>query len=212
VIAGTGAVEMLTLRDGFVRVPLRAGSAIEYGPGVVHRLVNGGGLELLVIMQNGGLPELGDVVWTFPTEILQDASRYTALARTDDSSEVLARRDCAVEGFLELKQAFARSSEEGRRLLAHFYGIAVRRVGARVERWARHVAAGAGAAHLATLSRIEALRVRDPSYLGGGAFQRLEGAGSADTSEPGMCGNRWPFAPSPRTDATDVGARGLSRV
>ena len=47
-----------------------------FEPGTIHRLVNGGGLELVVLMQNSGLPEAGDAVFTFPPAILDDPDAY----------------------------------------------------------------------------------------------------------------------------------------
>jgi hypothetical protein len=35
-----------------------------FTPGTVHRMVNGSGLRATVLMQNSGLPEAGDAVFT----------------------------------------------------------------------------------------------------------------------------------------------------
>ena len=63
VIAGIGAVQTIT-STGFTETPLEAGALVWFTPGTIHRLINGGGLEILVVMQNAGLPEAGDMVIT----------------------------------------------------------------------------------------------------------------------------------------------------
>lgn len=47
VIAGSGAVQTLDPK-GFTETPLQAGAVVWFDPGTIHRLVNGGGLQLLV--------------------------------------------------------------------------------------------------------------------------------------------------------------------
>ena len=69
VVAGTGAVQTLTA-GGYEEVPLEPGAFVWFTPGTIHRLVNGGDLEILVLMQNAGLPEAGDMVITFPADVL----------------------------------------------------------------------------------------------------------------------------------------------
>ncbi|MZD03562.1 cupin domain-containing protein, partial [Streptomyces sp. SID5785] len=64
VIGGRGAVHTLTA-EGHRRTPLTAGTVAWFTPGTVHRLVNeDGALRIVVLMQNGGLPEAGDAVLT----------------------------------------------------------------------------------------------------------------------------------------------------
>src|SRR5262245_22035925 len=56
VLNGRGAVEMIDQR-GFWRVELQPGSALVFTPGTLHRLINPQrDLEILVVMQNSGLP------------------------------------------------------------------------------------------------------------------------------------------------------------
>ncbi len=104
VAAGSGAVQTLSA-DGFRETPLEPGTFVWFTPGTVHRLVNGDGrLEIFVIMANAGLPEAGDMVLTFPDEVLDDADAYReAAARPVDDEGVRRRRDLAVEGFLAIK-------------------------------------------------------------------------------------------------------------
>ncbi|HCA86290.1 MAG TPA: cupin, partial [Streptomyces sp.] len=80
VTGGRGAVQALS-PDGYRDIPLEAGSVAWFTPGTVHRMVQGGGLRITVLMQNSGLPEAGDAVFTFPPEVLADPERYAAAAR-----------------------------------------------------------------------------------------------------------------------------------
>src|SRR5262245_55872195 len=76
VVAGEGAVQTLTW-DGYAETPLRPGAVVWFTPGTIHRLVNGDGrLHIVVIMQNSGLPEAGDAVFTFPPAVLDDPEQY----------------------------------------------------------------------------------------------------------------------------------------
>lgn len=79
VLSGAGSVQTLG-PDGYAEHPLSAGTLLWFQPGVVHRLVNDGELEILVVMSNAGLPEAGDAVMTFPADVLADAERYAAAA------------------------------------------------------------------------------------------------------------------------------------
>ena len=79
VVGGAGAVHTLSA-DGVAEYPLSAGDVVWFSPGTVHRLVNDGGLRLIVVMQNSGLPEAGDAVLTFPARVLDDREAYAAAA------------------------------------------------------------------------------------------------------------------------------------
>ncbi len=112
VVAGTGAVQTLTA-SGFEEVPLEPGAFVWFTPGTIHRLVNGGGLEILVLMANAGLPEAGDMVITFPPEVVASAEAYEDAAALPEGDRTTAgpgtsarrRRDLAVPGFLRLVEA-----------------------------------------------------------------------------------------------------------
>jgi mannose-6-phosphate isomerase-like protein (cupin superfamily) len=117
-IAGEGEVQTLS-GAGEETFPLRPGQIVWFEPGVIHRLVNAdGALELLVVMQNAGLPEAGDAVFTFPDDIMADERAYLNAATLSGSSEgeriasALERRDLAVEGFAALLAA-SRSGDDG---------------------------------------------------------------------------------------------------
>src|SRR5918997_6904831 len=107
VVAGRGAVQTLGA-GGFKELPLETGRLVWFTPGLIHRLINlDGELEILVLMQNAGLPEAGDFVLTFPPEILADEPAYLHAASLASSGHVYTssegaahrRRDLAVAGF-----------------------------------------------------------------------------------------------------------------
>ena len=170
VAAGRGAVQTLT-GDGLAETPLEPGSFVWFTPGTIHRLVNHGGLEIFVLMQNAGLPEAGDMVITFTDEVLADPAAYAAAATLPEGERTTSgtgdaarqRRDRAVEGFALLrdggKPALARFHQRVAALLspraASWFAIwergplaAVERTG---EQLARLVESGA-APHLADAS------------------------------------------------------------
>jgi mannose-6-phosphate isomerase-like protein (cupin superfamily) len=69
-LAGAGAVEIIDAQ-GFRSIPLTKHSAFLFSPGTLHRLVNtSGDMEVLLVMENSGLPERGDTIATFSNEVL----------------------------------------------------------------------------------------------------------------------------------------------
>jgi hypothetical protein len=119
VVAGSGAVHTLTA-SGHRVTPLEPGAFVWFTPGTIHRLVNGGGLEILVLMANAGLPEAGDLVITFPTEIVADAGAYALAATLPEDDRTTAgpgvsarqRRDLAVPAFLDLVASIERGDPQ----------------------------------------------------------------------------------------------------
>jgi hypothetical protein len=110
VVGGEGSLQTLTAQ-GLSEIPLRTGTVAWFGPGTIHRAVNGdGALRVVVVMQNGGLPEAGDAVLTFPPEVLADPDAYAAAAsladphssHAVDGTAARKRRDLAVSGFHRL--------------------------------------------------------------------------------------------------------------
>ncbi len=120
VLAGRGAVQTLGAA-GLRELPLEPGRLVWFTPGLIHRLINlDGRLEIMVLMQNAGLPEAGDFVLTFAPEILADEQAYFAAASlaptghvyTDSEAAAKRRRDLAVDGFAVLRE---RSSDTAAR-------------------------------------------------------------------------------------------------
>ena len=190
--AGSGLVQTLS-SQGYAEHPLAPGDLVWFTPGTVHRLINPGGLELLVVMANAGLPEAGDAVLTFPPEILADPDRYAAhasLARPDRvyaTSEQAAkdRRDLAIEGYLVLRDQVR---ADGPVALEPLYAAASRLITGRIDTWRELLDAGpiASAAdstlRLAELAGPEHLH---PPALAGAVVRRID---APDQPRLGMCG------------------------
>ncbi|SDY37132.1 Cupin domain-containing protein [Micromonospora pattaloongensis] len=187
--AGSGCVQTLTL-SGYRETPLRPGAVVWFPPGTIHRLVNHGGLEILVLMQNSGLPEAGDAVLTFPPEIVGDPAAYEAAATLPgggapgtDLAAAYARRDLAVDGFGALRDR-ARAGDLAP--LRAFHAAAVALVRPRLPRWRERWAAGALRAAEETGRQLDALERGEAPHLGRAEVYEL--AGPAETGRHGMCG------------------------
>ncbi|MFF5567021.1 cupin [Streptomyces sp. NPDC012623] len=189
VTGGRGAVQTLS-PDGYRETPLEAGSVAWFTPGTVHRMVQGGGLRITVLMQNSGLPEAGDAVFTFPPGHLDDPERYAAAAALPAASgpeaEAAARRrrDLAVEGYSVLREALE-AGESGPYL--DFQRAAARLVRAKVPAWRELWRAGALAAAERTGAQLDALEAGAPGYLTGSG---VYGAVPTRRGGYGMCGRR----------------------
>ncbi|MFD8013785.1 cupin domain-containing protein [Streptomyces sp. NPDC058955] len=181
VIEGTGSVQTLTT-GGYADTPLRPGDVVWFTPGTIHRLVNAGGLRLVVLMQNSGLPEAGDAVFTFPAPVLADPDAYRAAAALtgDHATAARRRRDLALQGFLALRDGG----------LAEFHAAAHRLKKDLLDAWWIRWRDGPLAATLATGGQLASLRTGDLSHLDHGAVSRLE-----RPEDPlfGMCGLLHPY-------------------
>jgi mannose-6-phosphate isomerase-like protein (cupin superfamily) len=184
--SGSGSVQTLG-PDGYREEPLAPLDVVWFEPGIIHRLVNHGGLELLVVMQNSGLPEAGDGVFTFPPDVLADPDEYfrhAALADpgavyTDREDAAAARRDLAVRGFLELRDG-------GPEALEAFYAAALRIVAPRLDEWEQRWRDGALAAARRTGELLDAARAGDTSRLHEATLRRARA--QDDPRKLGMCG------------------------
>jgi mannose-6-phosphate isomerase-like protein (cupin superfamily) len=185
VLAGRGAVELIDAQ-GFRTVPLQPHTALTFSPGTVHRLINPeGDLELLVVMQNSGLPERGDNVVCFGETILNSDEAYAAAMKVASFAEAYRRRDRGVEGFLGLKAAFAEGAEVGRQALGRFYRLASDRTATLRPTWQTIIENGALAEARTSLGRVAALQRDDLSYLTGA---QSFAAQAGDYETPGFCG------------------------
>ncbi|MFE5407498.1 cupin domain-containing protein [Microbacterium sp. NPDC056569] len=167
VIGGRG--ELHTLDPAGAReTALGKGSVVWFTPGTIHRAVNHGDLEVLVIMGNAGLPEAGDAVMTFPADIVADPARYAAAAALPPGplgarAEAAARRrDLAVEGFLVLRDA-ARAGDFGP--LQEFHAAAARLVRERAADWSGIVERGPAVQAAHSLDIVRALAAGDAGHL-----------------------------------------------
>jgi mannose-6-phosphate isomerase-like protein (cupin superfamily) len=184
VTAGRGAVQTLST-GGYAETPLEAGVIAWFAPGTVHRMVQGGGLRVTVLMQNSGLPEAGDAVFTFPPDVLSDAGAYAEAAaspKTDDAAK--RRRDLAVRGYLPLREALLDGDPEP---LRSFHRAAVALVSPKIGDWVPRWQTGALKAAELTGAHLKALADGDGSHL------EHSGVRVATPSNPdgyGMCGRR----------------------
>lgn len=165
VLSGSGAVEIIN-KDGFSRVDLKQHDSLLFSPGTIHRLINPHrDLEILVIMQNSGLPERGDNVVTFAEEYLQTDEAYNAAMQVNSLEEAYQRRNRGVDGFLQLKAAFEESLSIGQSELEAFYDYANARTAAYQAQWREIVQHGAIASAEESLSQLDSLQDNDTSYL-----------------------------------------------
>lgn len=193
VLAGAGRLQTLG-RSGYAETELRPGDCLWFTPGVIHRLVNEGGLRLLVIMQNAGLPEAGDAVLTFPPDVLADPDAYARAASPDAGSPADAarrRRDLAIEGYLALRDQVA---ADGPGALDGFFAAALRLVGARVPEWRDRWREGPLAAAALTGSQLDQLGAGLPGQLDAGGLWQLERP--AGQRGYGMCGRLTRYDPA----------------
>lgn len=191
VVGGTGAVQTLTVR-GFQSTPLSAGEVVWFSPGTIHRLINEGDLRIVVMMQNAGLPESGDAVFTFPPEILADPEAYVAASTVDPlraEESVRRRRDLALEGFAALLAGSAAD-------LAAFHRSAGALVAPKVAQWREIWRDGPLAAADRTGRQLDALAGGDVSHLADADVYRGQ-----PTPAWGMCGRLERFEQAEKTSA-----------
>ncbi|MET2715071.1 cupin [Streptomyces harbinensis] len=190
VTAGEGAVQTLT-PTGYTETPLHPGVIAWFTPGTIHRMINGdGNLHVTVLMQNSGLPEAGDAVFTFPPHILADPDRYAHAAtlpgKEGPAVEQAARtrRDLALEGYETLRTA----TRDGDPAPLHaFHRAAARLVAPKVAEWRTRWQDGALAAARTTGEHLAALAEADPTHL---SHARITTSTPTRAAGYGMCGRR----------------------
>jgi len=185
VLAGEGTLQTLS-GSGYEEHPLRAGTVLWFTPGTVHRLVNGGDLDILVVMQNSGLPEAGDAVMTFPLPILRDPVAYARAAALDPPGAETAqrRRDLAIEGYLQLRE---RVVAEGPGALDDLYEVSANLVRDRTASWRNLWQVRALAQAYRTGEQLDALAAGRPDHLADSAVHT--GLPAPEPPRYGMCGH-----------------------
>ncbi len=151
-------------------MPLEPGAFVWFTPGTIHRLVNGGDLEILVLMQNAGLPEAGDMVITFPPEVLATAEAYAAAATLPEDERTSfgsgdaarARRDLAVPTFNKLREATEAGDPAP---LRAFHEAAARLVQPHIADWTKRWHDGPLQEVERTGDLLRALAEGDPDHL-----------------------------------------------
>jgi mannose-6-phosphate isomerase-like protein (cupin superfamily) len=186
VVGGTGRLQTLTA-SGPGEEPLRAGDVVWFGPGTIHRAVNDGDLQVVVLMQNSGLPEAGDAVLTLPPEHLVDRVTYDRATAAPSAERARARRDLAVQGFLELRR---RTEAGDPTALEEFYAAAAALTRPQLATWRERWRRGAAAAADRTGREIDALAAGDHSHLRAAAVARVA---QPDQDVIGMCGYLAPY-------------------
>ncbi len=198
VTRGAGWVETLCAA-GLQRHRLEPGRVVWFSPGVIHRLENeSGDLEIMVVMQNAGLPEAGDFVLCFAPEVLSDPAAYARLASlasgdrvyATDEQAATARRDAAVRGYLGWRERFA---ADGAAALEPLYAAAVALIQPRLPGWMGLWSAGPRAAAMETGEQLNELVSGRWEHLTAG--RSAEMAGPSDRGRLGMCGRLEPYLP-----------------
>jgi mannose-6-phosphate isomerase-like protein (cupin superfamily) len=165
VIAGSGAVEVIDA-DGFSRVELPLHSSFIFGPGILHRLVNPNrDLEVLMVIQNGGLVGRGDHIITFPAEVMNSDDAHTQAMQATTLEQAYRRRDQGVQGFLEIKAAFEQGPVAGRAALEAFYKAAAARTASRRAEWRDVITGEALSEAQETLHHSDRLAQGNVNYL-----------------------------------------------
>lgn len=187
VIAGSGAVQTLTPK-GFTETPLQAGTVVWFDPGTIHRLVNGGGLQILTLMSNSGLPEAGDAVLTLPPEHLTDRETYLKATTLTGEGEArtpsaMARRDLALQGFAVLRESY---EAQGPSALDDFYAAAIRIVQPQLADWRRRWEQGARRLADETGAALDALDAGTAPHLQTAELHQLPAP--TEFGRHGMCG------------------------
>lgn len=219
VLRGAGRLQTLG-QLGFEETPLRPGDCLWFTPGTVHRLVNDDGqLQILVVMQNAGLPEAGDCVLTFPPGVLADPARYQAAATLSPAPDGAAatsqdgpdgpaldspasggpleasarrRRDLAIEGFLALREQVL---ADGPAALEPFLAAAVALTAGRVPDWRRRWRSQAAAVSALTSQHLDGIEARLAGHLRAASVFRVPRP--AGPRGYGMCGRLTPYPAAP---------------
>jgi mannose-6-phosphate isomerase-like protein (cupin superfamily) len=184
VVSGTGLVQTLTLR-GYRETPLKAGAVVWFTPGTIHRLINDGELEIVVLMQNSGLPEAGDAVMTFPAGVVCDPLAYAAAASLPPSGlqGAFKRRELALAGFDALREAAVAGDFSP---LREFHAAAVKLVSPQISQWRRRWTDGAMRVAQATGSQLDSLASGVAPHLSNADVHEL--AEPTERGRRGMCG------------------------
>jgi mannose-6-phosphate isomerase-like protein (cupin superfamily) len=181
VVGGSGRLQTLTA-GGAGEEPLYPGDVVWFTPGTIHRAVNDGDLQVVVVMQNSGLPEAGDAVLTLPPEHLADRETYERAVVAPTPERARARRDLAVDGFLELR---SRTEAGDARALEEFYAAAAALTRPQLPAWRERWQRGAATVAERTGREIDALSAGDHTHLRSGRVSRAERSQQATL---GMCG------------------------
>ncbi len=191
-LAGSGYVETLS-GEGYKKIELEPSKLVTFGPGLIHRVLNPHeNLELLIIMQYGGLSERGDFVLTFPQAIMNDPAVYAQAAMAKTEEQALRRRNLAVEGFQPLRQAMELDRSQGLEMLRRFYSGARDIIAPKVEGFEWVLKSGARAEINTGLDALVFLRMGRVQYLERASCLAISTTGGA--AKIGLDGQTHPYA------------------
>jgi mannose-6-phosphate isomerase-like protein (cupin superfamily) len=196
VIKGRGSVQTLS-SAGFHEIALRAGSMVWFTPGLIHRLINTDQLEIFALMENAGLPEHGDAVFTFPFNYLQDQKSYwqsasldsAGLAPADQQETARKRRDLAVRGFQMLRAQLEKGS------LKNFYHQAAQLMRSNEPLWRGIWEDGPMDTIQRTRTFLDQLNLGSSDYLNEGRVFEVPVDPEYEVRKLGMCGTLRPYLP-----------------
>lgn len=184
VTRGRGTVELHDQRLGFRTVSLEPGTYLDFQPGVLHRLVNEEGLELLAIMGNAGLAEAGDARIYFGQEADNSPEWYAelwSLPQRKGLPGALERRDHAVRAYMHLMKLWRENRSGYEKELDRFVRKVLETAAQKKADFLPFVEAGPLAAGRRAQGRLEAM----PSPSGSSAVRY-----QSEEAQPGlgMCG------------------------
>ena len=191
-MSGAGRVEFLSTQ-GHGQYPIAPGQVVCFSPGVIHRgIPDSKETEVLVLMQNAGLPEAGDAVLTLPSRYWDHPDEHPSVMSLEADTVaakqdlVRRRRALALEGFGELLRMFDAEGPPG---LNAFYEYARAVVAPRLEVMQGLVERTAARELETTLASLASMRSGSIRHLHDGRVAHTN-HGSARF---GMCGILRPF-------------------
>jgi mannose-6-phosphate isomerase-like protein (cupin superfamily) len=159
VLNGYGFVEIID-QNGFAKLELKPNSILIFNPGTIHRLINPDRTLELFVLEQSGLPEFGDNIACFNPYWMESDERFTQIMKVENLDQAYQRRNHAVEGFIQIKQAFQESAEQGRIALEQFYLLAIDRSQSFHQKWQEVVKDGALSEAEETLDAINTISNR----------------------------------------------------
>lgn len=163
VLRGSGSVEMID-QNGFSSFDLEPHTLLTFTPGTLHRLVHfDEPLELLVLSE-GGLPEIGDMIACLPAADMQDDDTFAKAMHVSTLHEAEQRRARAVTEFTRIRGEFEKGIALGHAALRQLFERAIARTASCRPRWEETLRAQAVATNCA-LARIASLSEAAPEHL-----------------------------------------------
>jgi mannose-6-phosphate isomerase-like protein (cupin superfamily) len=182
-LSGEGAIELHDPDRGFSRVPIVAGTYVQFPPGVLHRSVSTDRLEVLAVMGNGGLPERGDARIYFGAAVDDDPAEFARLKglAAGGLEGALDRRDQSARAYMTLMNLWETDRDAWRVELGRFVDVHRAAIAGNAQSFRDAIEARVLAPAARTLEAIEGLK----SAAAGSPLQWSLG----DASETlGMCG------------------------